>query len=241
METNAFKTIEFCELVIIKKRLMERGRKSKIPKVIHFIIGPNTTPLIDKCVHSWRVLKNSGFEIRIWNDDLIAKFLISYHGFAYDAFCNARNHGEAADIARYLIIHTYGGYYVDWDIELLDVSGFLKLGETYSEGYMIVDPANGTLASEYFCSTPNDKFLINLTSDIVNLYNTGKRNYMFTPQYSGPYRMRDSLLLHKETVMVSVPIKEVFAYDYTEIRNPPDGTITQPLIHYWVHSWINNT
>ena len=164
--------------------------------------------------------------------------MLNHHPFAHEAFANARNHAEAADIARYLIIHTYGGYYIDWDIELLDVGKFLALGEKYPVGYKIVDPVNQTLASEYFCSVVNDKFLLNLTMDIVALYKSGKRNLLFTPQYSGPYRMRDSLLVHPETNMISVPVKEVFAYDYTEIRNPPEGIITQPLIHYWVHSWI---
>lgn len=209
-----------------------------VPKLIHHITGKETTPLIDRCLQSWRQLTKMDFQIVIWNDKLIAKFILENYEFAFDAFVNARNHAEAADIARYLIIHEYGGYYIDWDVELLDVNKFLALIKRHKNGFMLKDPANETLASEFFCAAPSDEYLLLLTMDISYLYRSGRRNILQTPQYSGPYRMRDSLSLHPKTRMSLIPVKEVFAYDYIEIRNPPKGKINQPLIHYWVHSWI---
>lgn len=211
---------------------------SNTPQIIHQIIGKKATPLILRCTESWKQMLEYGFEIKIWNDTTIEEFLSEVHPFAREAFVNARNHAEAADIARYLIVYTYGGYYVDWDIELLDCRGFLATSDSYENGYMLIDPPNKTLASEYFCSIPGDEYLLKLTEDIVDLYNNGSRETLFTPQYSGPYRMRDSLAKHSKTGMALVPVKEVFAYDYSEIRNPPRGPIKQPLIHYWVHSWL---
>ncbi len=212
--------------------------KVLIPKIIHHIIGQPFDMLIARCLRSWQILKSQGFEIRVWNDDLIKDFLLSHHKFAYEAFANARNHGEAADIARYLIIYTFGGYYVDWDIELLNVNKFKQLIYKYPKGFMLCDPCNDTLASEFFCCVPNDGFLMLLWLDIAFVYETGKRNLMDTPLFSGPFRMRDSLKLHPNTFMEKITVKEAFAYDYREIRNPPPGEITQPLIHYWTHSWI---
>lgn len=208
------------------------------PKIIHQIIGPNVTPLINRCIESWKKLITHGFEIRTWDDEKIAKFISTTHPFAYESFIDARNHAEAADIARYLIVHSFGGYYVDWDVELLDFNGFLTLDQQYPNGYLLVDPLNNTLASEYFCSAPNDEYLMNLTKDITGIYKRGLRDFISTPKYSGPYRMRDSLVKHPQTMMTKVPVKQVFAYDYSEIRNPPVNDITAPLIHYWVHSWI---
>lgn len=212
--------------------------ESLVPKVVHQIAGKTTTPLIETCLKSWNNLKNKGFEIKIWNDELIASFILEQHEFAYQAFVNARNHAEAADIARYLIIYTFGGYYADWDVEVLDEAKFLALTNQHPTGFMLCDPLNNTLASEFFCAIPEDMYLLLLTMDIVYLYESGMRNTMKTPQYSGPYRMRDSLSLHPKTAMTSIPVKTAFAYDYLEIRNPPAGKITQPLIHYWLHSWI---
>lgn len=208
------------------------------PKVIHQIVGPRVTKLIEHCIDSWRQLLDYDFQIKIWNDEGIGQFLSQRHEFAYPAFANARNHAEAADIARYLIIHTHGGFYVDWDIELVDYEGFLSLYNQNPKGYMLLDPTNKTLASEYFSCIPNDQYLLNMVKDIVRLYNNGMRNTMNTPQYSGPYRMRDSLESYPETSMSIVEVKEVFEYDYREVRAPHQGTITKPLIHYWVHSWV---
>lgn len=211
---------------------------SNVPKVIHQIVGPGANEFIMRCVNSWKVLEKFGFEIMIWNDSKIADFLYNSHRFSYDAFINARNHAEAGDIARYLIVYTFGGYYVDWDIELLDVDEFYSLSNKYSNGYMLVDPPNATLASEYFCCIKNDPFLMSLSKDIVELYEQGKRDKFATPQFSGPYRMRDSFAKCPDSYMKAIPVKEVFAYDYSEIRNPPKGDITQAMIHYWLHSWL---
>ncbi len=211
---------------------------SLIPKIIHHIVGKPPMPIIEKCLRSWQHLKPKGFEIRLWNDALISDFLLKHHPFSHPAFINARNHGEAADIARYLIVYTFGGYYVDWDIELLNIRKFSALVNKYPKGFMLRDPHNETLASEFFCGVPNDDFLMLLSLDIAYVYSTGKRNNMDTPLFSGPFRMRDCFKLHQKSVMKIIPVKEAFAFDYQEIRNPPKREITQPLIHYWTHSWI---
>jgi len=217
---------------------MKNEKDISITKTVHHIIGQRQNPLISECLNSWKCLENNGYQIKVWTDLTIMDFISSVHPFAFYAFVNARNHAEAADIARYLIIYTYGGYYIDWDVKLLDVEKFILLSKKYTHGYMLVDPLNDTISSEYFCSSPNDPFLLNLVRDIVQLFNDGERDPIRTPQYSGPYRMRDSLVLNPQTKMALVAVKDVFAYDYREIRNPPKGEITQPLIHYWTHSWF---
>lgn len=209
-----------------------------IPRIIHHIVGPKRNELIDLCLKSWDIVLQAGYSVKIWNDDSLGEFLLEHHHFSYNAFINSRNHAEAADIARYLLIYSFGGHYADWDVELIDLDGFLALSEKYSNGYMLVDPANGSIASEYFCSNASDPYLINIVKDIVELFDNGERENFRTPQYSGPFRMRESLLRHPETHITSIPILEAFAFLYSEIANPPKRKITQPLIHYWLHSWM---
>jgi len=79
---------------------------------------------------------------------------------------------------------------------------------------------------------------LNLSRDIVNLFDSNERESLTTPFYSGPYRMGQSLNLNPQTQMSIVKIKDVFAYDYKEIRNIPQGKPTQPMVHYWAHSWL---
>ncbi|MBV2228483.1 MAG: hypothetical protein KUL85_16625 [Sphingobacterium mizutaii] len=212
---------------------------SNVPKIIHQIVGPGVNEFILRCLNSWKVLEKHGFAIERWDDSKIADFLYKFHRFSYDAFINARNHAEAGDIARYLIIHEYGGFYVDWDIELIDIEAFFSLNDNYRNGFMLIDPSNGTLASEFFCCIKSDPFLMGLSKDIAELYENGDREKFLTPQFSGPYRMRDSFAKYPNTYMNPIPVKDAFAYDYSEIRNPPEGEITQAMIHYWLHSWVS--
>jgi mannosyltransferase OCH1-like enzyme len=209
-----------------------------VPKTIHHIVGPKINPVIEHCLTSWQVIEASGFKIKIWNDKSIENFLNCKYPFMLEAFTNSRNHAEAADIARYLIVHSFGGHYIDWDIQLICCEKYIDICEKNPNGYLIVDPKNGTIASEAFSAKRNEPFLLSLSQDIVGLYNSNLRDGLGTPQYSGPYRMRDSLRMHANSSQNILPVKEVFAYDYSEIREMPEREITQPLIHYWLHSWI---
>lgn len=210
-----------------------------VNKIINIIVGPKLEPLIKKCVKSWYKLTSYGFEVKIWNDEIINSFISDNYPFALDAIINARNHAEAADIARYLIIYHFGGYYVDWDIELVNESKFIKLMRKMPSGFLIIDPLNGTLASECFSAKKKETYLLSLAEDIIAIYNEDKRDLYKTPQYSGPYRMRDSLVKHLNTSQKIISVKEIFAYDYSEIRfKDKINNREQPLIHYWVHSWI---
>lgn len=211
---------------------------SSVPKVLHQIVGKKTTQQIDKCLQSWHAIKKSGYEIRIWNDDLIEEFLIEQYPFALNAFKNARNHGEAADIARYLIIHHFGGHYMDWDVELLSPDKYLELSDKNPRGFLVIDPLNDTLASETFAALPNEPYLLSLCEDIVGLYTSGQRELLNTPAYSGPFRMRETLKTHANSSQSIIQVNDLMAYDYWEIRDLPEKVITQPLIHYWLHTWM---
>lgn len=89
-----------------------------VPKIIHHITGRKPSDLVKTCLKSWKPLSAYGFTFKIWNDEKIERFIKENYGYALDAFKTARNHAEAADIARYLITFHYGGYYVDWDIHV---------------------------------------------------------------------------------------------------------------------------
>lgn len=209
-----------------------------VPKVIHHIVGSNQSDLVKRCLHSWEALTQYGFKIIIWTDATIEIFLEKEFPFALAAFKNARNHGEAADIARYLIIYALGGYYVDWDIELLKPHLFINLHETHRHGYLLIDPVNGSIASEHFSAIEKESYLLFLSKKIVDTFDSGERELMTTPSYSGPYRMKVSLKQHGGSNQRIVAIKEVFEFDYWEIRANKKTIPTKAMVHYWVHSWV---
>jgi hypothetical protein len=188
---------------------------------------------------SWQEFKKSGFEIRLWDDELIEQFIKENYPFALQAFLNARNHAEAADIARYAIIHHYGGLYVDWDIKLLSKKKFTELIANNPNGFLVIDPVNQTLASECFAAQSGEPYLLRLLDNIAYIYECNFRDSLPTPQYSGPFRMREVFFfLKQDSAQTLLPVKDVFLYDYLEIRVKPPRSKAVPMIHYWEHSWF---
>jgi len=206
--------------------------------LIHQITGPKANQFINGCLNSWDKLKSNGFIRVIWTDESIEQFLITNYSFALDAFKKARNHGEAADIARYLILHFFGGYYVDWDIELIRPDLFLQLHSEFPNGYLLIDPKTDALSSEHFSCLKNEEYLLKLCEDIVFTYERGERDLMDTQHFSGPDRMRVALKRHPICKQQIIPIKDVFEYDFWEIRKMDGRSPTKPMIHYWLHTWM---
>jgi len=210
-----------------------------VPKIIHIIVGPKANFLIKKCIYSWSVLNDVGFEIMIWDDNKILDFMKKHYAFTLGAIENARNHAEVADLARYAIVHYFGGYYFDWDIELLNKERFLYLCDSNPLGFLIQDPINQTLAPEAFSALPGEFFFNCLLDNIVDIFSNNFRDSMPTPHYSGPFRMREVFYFHKQRTRQSIKlVKEVFLYDYLEIRQMPPREVEVPMIHYWIHSWL---
>ncbi|OFV10621.1 MULTISPECIES: glycosyltransferase family 32 protein [Sphingobacterium] len=209
-----------------------------VPKIIHHITGRKPSDLVKTCLESWKPLSAYGFTFKIWNDEKIERFIKDNYGYALDAFKTARNHAEAADIARYLITFHYGGYYIDWDIHLISLKLFCELGDVYKNGYLVIDPLNDTLASEHFAAKKGEIFLLRIVDDIVETYNRGERDLMYTPQYSGPFRMKYSLSKHKYTSQQKIPVKEIFEYSYDEIRGAKEFLKSGIMVHFWEHSWL---
>jgi mannosyltransferase OCH1-like enzyme len=183
-------------------------------------------------------LDENDFTIRIWNDDLLDIFISEEYPFALSAFRHARNHAEAADIARYLLVYHTGGYYMDWDVQLLDKKAFFELIDRTPKGFLIIDPANGSIAAEAFSAAKSETYLLRLVENIVGIYERNERDRYTTPFFSGPFRMQ-TVLREYPTEQSIIPVKEVFAYDYSEIREMPEREITQPMVHYWLHTWIS--
>lgn len=209
-----------------------------LPKIIHQILGQKPSELVKNCLESWQFLAENGYTFMLWDDSTLERFITDNYEFALSAFQNARNHAEAADIARYLVVFHYGGYYVDWDIYLINIKLFCNLIKRFEYGYLVVDPLNDTIASEHFSALKGELFLLRIVDDIVETYNRGERELMNTPQYSGPYRMKYSLLKHKNTQQTKIAVKDIFEYSYEEIREAKEYFKSGIMIHFWEHSWI---
>ncbi|MFU1859325.1 glycosyltransferase [Sphingobacterium sp. NGMCC 1.201703] len=190
------------------------------------------------CLKSWLEMENHGFEICYWDQEQLWAFLNAKYKFAVDTYLTARNHAERADIARYLLVYHYGGYYVDWDISLNNPNLFLQIVQKEENGYFVVDPTNGTLASEHFSSKKHNPYLFQLVKDIVATFERGERELMGTPQYSGPFRMKATLQKIKHLEQTKISVKDIFEYSYDEIRGKREYCKSGILTHFWEHTWL---
>jgi hypothetical protein len=210
-----------------------------LPKIIHRIIGPKPSPLVVHCMNSWEVVKAYGYEIKIWNDDDLEAFIKIEYPDILPVIKAARNYAEISDIGRYLLVYHYGGHYFDWDTELLSVNKFLELCDRNPSGYLVQDPVNQTLAPEAFSALPKEQYLYNLLDNICYIHENGFRHSMKTIDYSGPYRMREVYYFTKKaSQQTTIKPKDIFLYDYWEIRQKPYRDEEKPMIHYWEHGWM---
>lgn len=87
-----------------------------IPKVIHYCwFGRNPKPeLMQRCIASWRKYCPD-YEIIEWNED---NFEIEKNVYAKEAY-DEKKWAFVTDYARLWIIYSYGGIYLDTDVELI--------------------------------------------------------------------------------------------------------------------------
>lgn len=95
-----------------------------IPKKIHYCWfgGNKLTPLAQKCINSWKKFCPD-YEIVEWNEN---NFDIHSNKFVEDAY-NAQKYAFVTDYVRLFVTYTYGGIYMDTDVEVIKpLDCFLK-------------------------------------------------------------------------------------------------------------------
>ena len=86
------------------------------PKIIHYVWvgGALKPPIVMHCIESWRKMC-PGWELREWGDSVIGDIGTRY---AQEAYAH-RKWAFVADWLRLSVLHRYGGFYLDTDMELL--------------------------------------------------------------------------------------------------------------------------
>lgn len=87
-----------------------------IPKIIHYCwFGPAPLPeAVEKCIESWKRFAPD-MEIKLWNESNYDVTITPYTAEAYEA-------GKFAFVTDYVrldVVNTYGGIYLDTDVELI--------------------------------------------------------------------------------------------------------------------------
>lgn len=103
-----------------------------IPNIIHqiWIQGYDNIPNTLLAYHLECKNINNNFEFILWDDEKIKKLLAEYFGLLYlETYNSYTIFAQKADFARYAILYTYGGIYLDMDMKCTkNLSDFLNCG-----------------------------------------------------------------------------------------------------------------
>lgn len=92
--------------------------KKKIPKIIHYVwVGTRPLDKLSiKCMKTWKKILPE-YEIIQW-DDKRCKTIIENNSYARQAY-EEKKYAFVSDYIRLYALHTYGGIYMDTDVEII--------------------------------------------------------------------------------------------------------------------------
>lgn len=207
----------------------------KIPKIIHQIwLGSPFPEKYKKFQESW-IRHHPGWEYRLWTDKDIEEFGLANK----EQYRFARNYGEKSDIARYEILHRYGGVYVDTDYECLKPLDDLHKSYDFYIGIQPLDTDHVQLGLGLFGSHAGHPLLQTAIAEI------GKKESVIEPVVirTGPifftrvfYHIAPKL--HDKTI--ALPASYLYPLGYCQ-KSYDKSVWLKPesfAVHHWEGSWL---
>lgn len=140
-----------------------------IPKIIHQTWKTAEIPAQWKYFAEIVQKMNPDWEYKLWTDNDNDKFVKENFPDFYDIFIGFSRNIMRADVIRYLIMHKYGGVYLDLDYEVLKPFDFgnhkLILPMNRSKAF---GDEHDALGNCIFASVPNHKFWDDVINDLKN-------------------------------------------------------------------------
>lgn len=206
-----------------------------IPKKIHYCwFGGNPIPEKDKkCIESWKKFCPD-YEIIEWNE---SNYDLSKNQYMQDAY-KEQKWGFVPDYARFDIIYTHGGFYLDTDVELIQPLDSLRSNTAYLgfEGGIWV---NGGIGFGAEAGNPMIQGLRDMYERLSFYSEDGEMNLTPSPYYITDFLVKHGLQRNNtEQYIESVHIypTEFFAakdYDTGKVHKT-QNTIS---IHQYNASW----
>jgi len=202
-----------------------------IPKIIHNVwVGPNPLPEAEKSyIQSWKK-HHPDWHFMFWGNNEIKKLEI--HNACQQALHHSRNvYALQADIIRLIAVNTFGGFYIDTDIECFkNIDNLLH----QKIEFIGLRPHRGNwITNAFFGSIKNSAILTNAISNI-NL----TRQLEANQNYFGPAfltrNVREGFNFTKnETITNEVSDKcKILDYNFWSDKNPD-----RFCRHYFRASW----
>lgn len=201
-----------------------------IPKVIHYCwFGPSELDALNKaCLDSWK-RHMPHYEFVLWNESNVDISSSSYMKKAYDN----KKWAFVADYMRLSALHSYGGVYLDTDMEIIRPIDSLHAFEAFAG-----EESDGQISAGIIGAIKGHKFIKSCLDFMDNLDDYRAEKWLTLPKIM-QMRIED----FKDSVKVFP--KEYF-YPYNPwIKQSPVKQLMysdiKPMtyaIHHWAGSWI---
>lgn len=142
-----------------------------IPKIIHQLWKTNSIPSGFTGFVSKLKQLHPTWEYKLWTDEMLATFIQSVYPEFVARYNAYPHHIQRVDAARYLILNSIGGVYIDLDIELVSaIDDLLTAKSVFATEHPIDANRMGVkvLVSNAFMATaPNTKTFHNITHQLI--------------------------------------------------------------------------
>jgi hypothetical protein len=210
-------------------------------------------------LRSWNQLKNRDFDIVRWDDRGVNDYVARRENAELKTLvARARNYGEASDILRMAIIYSHGGFYVDWDVLLVDPDKFVALMPDLEKTTCILLRDRLTKNPDAACVYDNSFFYMKKENPLaLDFLREIRRNYSKdpvpnTPYLTGPLALTKFLDARPDYRDACTMLEELdlYAFDYQGVQTRTNEDAMQrtvlrdyyqpgsaPAIHFWMHTW----
>jgi inositol phosphorylceramide mannosyltransferase catalytic subunit len=229
------------------------SQPGRVPKVVHQTWKSTTPP---SPYREWRqecIDLNPDWEFKIWTDDDNRELVRLHYPSLLSTYDNYDVNIKRIDSARYMMLHRYGGVYMDLDITCLrpfgntfDTTNTFYAAEQHSLANLAVENAHGRrenrVANAFMASSANHAFLTNV---FTKLPHTSSDHVLSA---TGPIFLT-TMLQQDDYNLSSVlvfPMEIVYCQDW-EIASTGKGcrNITSCrakcpdalTVSFWTHSW----
>lgn len=214
------------------------GIYNMIPKIIHYCwFGGGEIPDKDKkCIETWRKLCPD-YEIIQWNEK---NYDINKNRYMKDAYA-AKKWGFVPDYARFDIVYTYGGIYLDTDVELIK-----PLDELLNEvAYMGFEDGNWVNGGIGFGAEKHNEIIGKLRDMYERLdFKKGDNTYNLTPSPHYITGFLEELGLVRNNKKQKIGNMSIYPKDYFAHKDYYTGKIIKTShtvsIHHYNASWQSN-
>ena len=226
-----------------------------IPKIIHQTWKTKNIPESwQGFVQSWKD-NHPQWQYRLWSNQDGFIFVQKEYPEFYNTYCNLSYDIQRADAIRYLVVHKFGGLYVDLDYECLQPfdefldEPRLTIGLEPKE-HATHHGEESLLCNALFAAQPGNPFLLSMMENIQSaptaithkdvLSSTGPQMMQRTFEQHGDKWLRVFSAEKFCPLAANSPVLEAL------ISGTPDAAkIKQGLrhrgsyaIHYWANSWV---